>query len=173
MTEIRGFAHALRTVFSRAPYRAAFFGIALVLFTLMFSIPMSVIPGNDFAIQARILGLRDYALFFALATLISLIATVEIYLFIQNRSVNRRRILGNVAVGGAGFFLGIFSSVLGAATCAYCVSALLSFLGFGTVFFFIENRVLFTLSSIVLLLLSLYFLTKRLAAECPECRVGG
>lgn len=148
---------------------AAFIILWGAFFALMFSIPLYTIPGNDFRLQMSIFKQKDYALLGILSLLSSLVMVIQWNIF--RNKFNSTRNMGNAALGGLGIFSGIFSSIFASATCAMCLGALFSFLGFGTVFFMIENRWYILMGAILLLLLSLYFASRRLVGGCKLCMV--
>jgi hypothetical protein len=138
-------------------------------FALMFSIPLYTIPGNDLRLQMSIFKQRDYALLGILSFLSSLIMIIQCNIF--RNKFNSTRNMGNAALGGLVIFSEDFSSIFATVTCAMCLGALFSFLGFGTVFFMIENRWYILIGAILLLLLSLYFASRRLVEGCRSCMV--
>ena len=140
-----------------------------VLFGFMFYLPVKTIPSNSISLQAKIFGYKDY-LFLGIASFLSsLIITMQVRIFRQRREV--KVLAGNTALGSAGLFSGVVSSVFGTASCGLCVAALFGFLGGNSVIFLANNRIYVVLVSITLLSTSLYFSSKRLNNSCDICKV--
>lgn len=161
----------VRTILGDKNYLPFFILLSPVLFVVMFLIPVKTIPGNEVSFQAQVFGYKDYLLFGWLALLSSLIITMHIYLFKRQRKIKASGTLKSVAMGGAGVFSGVVSSIFSTATCGICISALFSFLGAGTVFYLIDHRFYVVISSTGLLLLSLYFSSQRTNRVCDECMI--
>lgn len=144
-----------------------FIGISLLLFVLLFLIPVNVIPGNEIAFQAVLFGWKDYIFLGALALLGGLVATLQVFIFKQRYKAKIGISTG--AVGGLGILSGIFSSIFATATCSLCVGALFGFLGAGGVLFFVSNRIYVIMVSLILLYISLYVSAKKLNGVCGDC----
>lgn len=147
----------------------------LAIFSLLFPatlfvfvlVPVLAIPGNDLAFQISIFTLRDYALLIVLAPLISLVITIQIFVFKRNKNIKEN--LKSAGVGVAGSYSGVVATVFATASCSSCVAVLFGFLGTGAVFFAVENRWLFVSLAIGLMLISLYFIAKRVNYVCDNC----
>ncbi len=141
----------------------------VILFGVMFYIPVKVVPGNSSSFQAVIFGFKDY-LFLGIASFLSsLIVIMQVKILKQVKSV--RTMAGNTVLGSTGLFSGITSSVFGTATCSLCVGALFGFLGANSVIFLVNNKIYVVLGSIALLLMSLLFSSKKLNNSCDACRI--
>ena len=160
---------ASRLTFHEKKLFATFILLWAFLFVAMFSIPLNLIPGNDLQFQMSIFKTKDYILLAVLSFLSSLVIAIQINIFRNN--LNSSQNIAHATLGGVGVFSGIFSSIFASATCAMCLGALFSFLGFGTVFFFVQNRWYILVGAILLLLISLYLASRRLVMGCQECMV--
>lgn len=156
---------AIKNIFLEKRSIVLFPAIAVGMFILMFLIPVYSIPGNTVKFQSVLFQPKDYALLTTLSVLSALVLTIQINLIIQKNKINR----GASVLNGVGIFFGIFSSIFASATCGMCVAALFSFLGFGTVLFLINSRWYILLISAGLLLLSLYFSSRRYNRGCELC----
>lgn len=140
----------------------------VVLFGLMFYLPVRTVPGNTLAFQAVIFGFKDY-LFLGIASFLSaFIITIQVKIFRQRKSA--KAMAGNSALGSAGFLSGIVSSVFGTATCSLCVGALFGFLGANSVIFLVNNKTYVVAGSLVLLGLSIFLSLKKLNNSCDICK---
>lgn len=140
----------------------------LVLFGLMFYLPVRTIPGNTVVFQAVIFGFKDY-LFLGIASFLSaFIITIQVKIFRQRRLT--KAMAGNTALGSAGLLSGVVSSVFGTATCSLCVAALFGFLGANSVIFLVNNKTYVVLGSLALLGLSIFLSLKKLNNTCDICK---
>ena len=162
---------ANKLVFSNKRYLIGFFLTAFAMFWLLLYIPIRTIPGNDLAFQLSILTPKDWFLFTILPALTALSIVMNVYILKHKRSIQDS--VSMAGKGGTGFLSGIVASVFGTATCASCVVSIFGFLGAGGVFFLLQYRTAITTGAIILLLISLYFTSKRVLNACESCRVGG
>ena len=165
MKSILYIIEASKLVLGEIKYLVFFLVFWGILFVIMFSIPLYSIPGNDLKLQMTIFTPRDYVLLGLLSFLSSLVVTMQVNIFRKKLPSPR----SNAALGGAGVFSGVFSSIFASATCAMCIGSLFSFLGFGGVFFLVENRWYILSGAIMLLLVSLYFASRRFVEGCQSC----
>ena len=155
---------AVKHILSNKKFFSSFVALALLLFVLMFLIPVYSIPGNNIKFQSVLYGPKDYLLLATLSIFSSLTLIVQIGSFLQDRKSG-----GAAVLSGAGIFSGIFSSIFASATCGMCVGALFSFLGFGTVLFLIESRWYIMVGAFGLLTLSLYMSSRKYNRGCEVC----
>ncbi|MBI4114484.1 MAG: hypothetical protein HY445_01425 [Candidatus Niyogibacteria bacterium] len=158
---------ATKTVLRERNYLALFLLLFPVIFFVFILIPVVAIPGNDFVFQLSIFAPKDYALLTILAPLVSLVITMNIFIFRRNKSIKDN--LKSAGVGAAGSYSGIIATVFATASCSSCVAVLFGFLGTGAVFFAVENRWLFVTLAIGLMLVSLYFSAKKINKVCVSC----
>lgn len=153
--------------------RSYLFGILVlwvVLFGVVFYIPVKTVPGNNIALQAAIFGYKDYIFLGIISFLSSLTIAMQIKTFRQK--VSSKIIVSDSALGGIGLFSGIISSIFGTATCSLCVGALFGFLGANSVILLVNNKGYVVLGSLVLLGLSIYLSSKRLNNTCDACQIS-
>lgn len=160
---------AIKLVLGNKNYLAGFIVLSLVIFWLFIYIPVKNIPGNDFTFQLSIMTLQDKLLSGLLSVLVSLSLVMNVYAFKLKRSAKVG--ISMLGQSGGGLFSGIVASVFGTATCAACVSSLFGFLGTGGVLFLLEYRTQIVLVSIILLLISLYFISAKVVGICKSCGV--
>lgn len=171
------FVSASKLVFNDKRYLLGLLVAAFAMFWLLLYIPIRTIPGNDLAFQISILTPKDWFLFTVLPVLTSLSIVMNIYILKNEQSSSSNKASARdgaamVGQGGTGFFSGIIASVFGTATCASCVASIFGFLGVGGVFFLLQYRTYITTAAIILLLISLYFTSKRVLNACESCRIG-
>lgn len=158
---------ATRQIFRAKNYLFWFFSISTVFLCLFVLLPVLIIPGNSLVFQLSIYTFSDYLLIITLALLVGLASTMQIYAV-------RRRMFGakNLGAGFVGVLSAIWASVLGTVSCASCLVASVALLGMGasSAFFILEHRSYFLIASIVLVLASLYFNSRRVAGICETCR---
>ena len=162
------FLSATKLIFADRKYFLGFLLVAFAMFWLLLYIPIKTIPGNDLAFQISILTPKDWFLFIILPTLTALSVVMNIYILRNKKSIQDGASMAGQ--GSTGFLSGVIASVFGTATCASCVASIFGFLGAGGVFFLLQYRTYVTLAAIILLLISLYFTSKRVLNACEECR---
>lgn len=158
---------ATKTVLTAKKYLLTFFALSPIVFFVFILIPVLAIPGNDFAFQLSIFAVKDYILLSVLAPLISLVITMQVFIFRRNKNIKEN--LKSAGVGAAGSYSGVIATVFATASCSSCVAVLFGFLGTGAVFFAVENRWLFVLLAIGLMLISLYFAARKITNVCTSC----
>lgn len=161
---------ANKLVFSDKRYLFGFLAVAFAMFWLLLYIPIKTIPGNDLAFQISILTPKDWFLFTILPALTALSTVMNVYILNNKKSVQDG--VSMVGHGGTGFFSGLVASVFGTATCAACVASIFGFLGVAGVLFLLKYRTIITMGAIILMLVSLYFTSKRVLNACESCRIG-
>lgn len=138
--------------------------LALVLFVL---VPVWSVPGNDIAFQLSLFNLGNWILFALLAVLIALLLTMQVFVFRRAKSnAIKAKGVGNVAGGAVGAYTGILGGVFATAACSWCVAAVFGFLGTGAVLFIAQNRLWAVLVAVGIMLISLYFASKKVVDDC-------
>jgi hypothetical protein len=156
---------AILTVLTGRKYKIFFVLLWALMFFAMLYIPVATIPGNAFSFQLELYTWKDFALFLLLAFLASQVLTMHVYIFrfkLKNKAATS-------AVGGAGILSGLIASVFATASCGLCIASIFSFLGFGGVLFLSTYRVYFLMLGIILLIISLYFASRRVV-KCEICK---
>ncbi len=164
------FLSAAKLIFADRKYFLGFLLVAFAMFWLLLYIPIRTIPGNDLFFQISILTPKDWFLLTILPTLTALSVVMNVYILRHKRSIQDGASM--IGQGGTGFLSGVIASVFGAATCATCVASIFGFLGFGGVLFLLQYRTYITTVAIILVLISLYFTSKRALNACESCRIG-
>jgi len=146
--------------------RFTYFLIITVLFLVAYIIvPVLATKGSTLAFQLSILKPKDYILMIILSSVTSLLIIMQTYLF----SRSRKKRLATVGQGGVSIFSAFFGGLLAISACSSCIVALLGFLGAGSTFFIVRNQTYFTIGAIVIVLLALYFSSRRIAGICLSC----
>jgi len=162
---------AVINVFKERNYFFAFVFIAIVFFALFVYIPVFTIPGNDLGFQLSIYSQRDYILMFLLAFLVGLNFSLQIYSFKKQREQQGLvKSTGRVAVSGLS---GVFGAIVGTAACASCLAFFFGLIGLGagSVIFVLNNQIYFLVGAIIALLISLYFVARKVNGICESCRI--
>jgi len=166
-TYVKTITQASKTILASNWYRLALVVLIPLIFFLLVAIPVNIIPSNDFKMQFSLYGASDYIMLTALSFFISLFFLMHTYNFVRTRKAKEKaRMLG---VGSVGSSAGALASVFGAATCPMCVASLFSFLGFGTVGFLLNYQWHIFAVAFVLMLASLYFVSRRVNGICEKC----
>jgi len=160
---------AIKELLGRKNYLIGLLILAPIIFLLLIYIPVRTIPGNDFAFQLSLLTVGDRILLVILSLLTALSIVMNIFV-LRNKS-NTQNSLSMAGQSGTGILSGVIGSVFGTATCASCATSLFGFLGVGGVFFLLEYRTWIVAASIILILVSLYFTSRKVIGVCESCRV--
>lgn len=137
-----------------------FIPLAAVLWFGFVTIPVLAIPSNTYVLQFSLYTAADYIILSLLALIGALFFLTHVYSFKKSRE---SRNAGTALSGGVGGIAGFSASIFGAASCPMCVAALFGFLGFGTVGFLVNNQWMVFVVSALLVVVSLYFVSKKVA----------
>lgn len=162
---------AFKTVLTDIKSLFIFLTISIILFWMFLAIPVLTIPGNDFAFQLSILPRHEIILLVVLAISTALSLTFHIFVFRHKATVATS--ISFAGQGGIGSLSGIVASMFGTATCASCVASIFGFLGVGGVLFLVQYRTPITIGAIMLLLISLYFTSRKVLGVCEDCNTFG
>lgn len=169
-TYISVFFDAFRLVFKNKLYSIALLILSLLFFGVFVYIPVTTIPGNDLAFQLQIMTTGDYGLFTTLSILASLSVVYNVFIFLKSwRITSNLNHVGNMTVSG---FTSFGSSVMGSMTCLACGGSLfLGYIGIGGAVFIFKYRLLLTVLSISLMIISLYFSSRKVLGVCTACSI--
>ncbi len=159
---------ALKIVFKEKGYIFGVMGTAVLIFFMIIAIPLLLVPGNDLAFQLSIMPPRAYGTIALLGLLTGVSIMLNLYVFNREKDQQVKKV-GMMSVTG-GF--GIISSFFGSITCVACASTILGFLGIGTVTFLLAYRFQIVLLSILFILLSVYFTSRKVLNLCDVCKTG-
>ncbi len=165
----QAYFYAFKEIFLKKKYIFLLPLLTGFLFITLILIPVITTPGNDLAFQWSIMGKAERWLLAVLSFLTALTLIMHIFMFSQKRS--RRVAYSMVGQTGAGVVSGVIASLFGAASCAACLGTIFSLLGFGSVLFLLEYRLVITVGAILILIISLYFNSKKVLGYCESCRV--
>lgn len=158
---------ASKTMLANKNYRLALLILIPLIFFLLVSIPVNTIPSNDFKTQFSLYKYSDYLMLAAVSSLVSLFLLMHVYNFKRMRQARERAgVLGTGSIGGSA---GVLASVFGAATCPMCVASLFSFLGVGAVGFLLQYQWWVFVVALLLMLASLYFVSRKVNGICEKC----
>jgi len=145
------------------------FIVSTTAFSVLFiAIPVWTTPSNTLSFQLQIFRVQDYILMISLAILTGLNITLQVY---GLRLKKAKALSQSVLVGSTSGGLGIFGAMVGTATCASCLAFLLGLvgLGAGSVFFVLENQILFLVGAVVIMFVSLHFSARKINKICNSC----
>jgi len=158
---------ASKNILANKWYRLALIVLIPLIFFLLVAIPVNTIPSNDFKMQFSLYRANDYIMLTALSFLISLFFLMHTYNFVRARKAKEKA--GVLGAGSVGSSAGALASVFGAATCPMCVASLFSFLGLGAVGFLLNYQWYVFAVAFVLMLASLYFVSRKVNSVCDKC----
>lgn len=141
----------------------------ILFFVVMFSIPVLNVPGNSFFFQAELFHVDEYLILITLSFASSLSLFLQWIAFRTNSSV--KNAAGGAMLGSTGILSGVISSLFASASCATCIGALFSFLGFNTILFLAIHRWYILTFAFALLLASIYLAARKIAKGCEVCLV--
>lgn len=158
---------ASKMVFKNKRYKLALICFIVVIFWLFIFVPVTIVPGNDIPFQLSIMPKSDFLILTILSILTSISLLFQIYIFRRSK-VKRLEQIGQATATGS---MGIVSSILGTVTCIACASTVLGFLGIGTVTFALKYRFALASFSVLVMIVSLYFNSKKVLNLCQICNV--
>ena len=158
-----GVFKAANAVLSGKKYALLFVLLSVGIFWVLVLVPDKIASVNT---PVRILGTGNYLFLGSVSILASLVAIMQIFSLRLTGKVG----VGQSALSGAGLLSGFVSAVFSSAVCGLCVSALFGFLGAGGVIFLVDNKAYVVAGSVGLLVLSLYFSSKKVNEDC-NCNV--
>ncbi len=154
-------------VFQKKGYFISFLLLIPAISLLLYLIPVKAIPSNSFAFQATLFQIQDWMMITLIAVLESLLLIMNAFLLFRRERKHNIDIIGQ---GNVGLFSGIPAFLFGTKLCPMCLFGIFGFLGGGAVLFFIQYQRLLFIFSIILLLFSLYSVSKRINIICIKCR---
>ncbi len=158
---------AAEEVASNAKYLWLFVLASAFFAVLFLAYPILATPGNDLAFQLSITPWWGLLLMGFLAFATGLLVTMQAYIFRRLKALPAKETGGTIVGSISAFLANMFAS----ASCTACVSALFGFLGLGTIIFLLNYRWEIVGASIALILVSLYFASRRIANHCRDCGV--
>ena len=161
---------AIRQVLGERLYLVTLFIFAGLIFVMLIAIPLYTIPANTLALQLKIFRLKDYLLMAFVALLMGLNFSMQIYTW-KKRKEQTKDMAQSAVAGTAVGISGIFAAMVGTATCASCLVFLFGLIGIGagSVFFVLKHQTYFLLGAIALMIVSLYFVAKKINKTCISC----
>lgn len=155
---------AANTVLSSRKYLFMFVLLSVSVFWIIILAPVQIASAN---IESQGFTTSDLVFLGVVSILTSLVITMQVFSF---------RLTGNAgaaqsALSGAGLVSAFSAAIFSSAACGLCVGALFGFLGAGGVIFLVDNRAYIIVGSVALLVLSLYFSSKKVNSDCDICHV--
>lgn len=166
---MKQFFIADKMVLSKKTYLLGFLVLVPIMFLFFVYIPVKTIPGNNLNFQLSIFTTRDYILTTIFSLLFSLFLTMQI--FVIRNAIDKKNILTSVGAGGIGGYVATVGAIFGTVACGSCLFAIIGFLGASTVFTLLKYQWYVVSGAILVLLVSIYFLSKKVNGICESCRV--
>lgn len=138
------------------------FVASVMAFLLFLSIPVFVIPGNDYAFQLSLLSTFEIGIYIILALVTGLIVSMQVYIFRHMRTVK--------AQGIGGVASNVVASLFVIKTCPMCLAGLFGLFGIsvGTGAALLAHSTEIAIASIALAGVSLYLSCKNMG-KCERC----
>jgi len=108
-------------------------GLTLLIFAVLFFIPIFTIQGNSLAFQLSITRWTDAAILLLLSSLLSLVIVLQIEL----RRCGKACHASTVSMAGTGLVGTAFAGLLATAACSSCIVGVLGFIGIGSAVAFV------------------------------------
>mgnify|MGYP001560193198 CR=1 FL=1 len=164
MDKLKNIIKAASTVLSVKKYSLIFVLLFVVVFWIIILVPGWIISAD---IRSQGFSVSNFTFLAAVSVLTSLVITLQLFSF----KITGKAGAAQSAFSGAGFFSALSAAIFSSATCGLCIATVFSFLGVGSVIFLVDNRAYVIAGSVVLLLLSLYFSSKKVNNDCEVCHV--
>lgn len=158
---------AIKEVLATKVWRFWFIVLSIIFIAGYIFVPVWLTPGNSLKFQLSLLKPRDYILFLMLGSSASLLVLMQVFLFLRRRAGG----VSAAAQGGVGAFSAFFGGLLATAACSSCIAAILGFLGAGSIFFILENQPYVVAGAITLVVIGLYFSSRKVIGACKDCRI--
>lgn len=160
---------ALRIIFIRPRYAVIGIVSAVIMFTLFILLPVGRFELNAFYYQLTGLDWTSRISFGLFSILFGVLIAMNSYLFHISRK-------NAVSIGFVSSVVSFFSGIFGSAVCGVCLAIIFAFLGvpIAVISFILAYQFHALIISSIIVLLSLYFSSKVIAAHengCDVCRV--
>jgi hypothetical protein len=157
---------ALSLVFRGRSYQRLAIVLSALLFAIYISVPVWTIPGNSYGTVLSVIPPAELAGTVLLSCVMGVVLSMQAYAWRNNAHS-----LPNAGAGLAGLVSGSISVLFSTASCASCMSAVFSFLGFSGIVFFIQHRGEMVLLTFAILGASFYLTSRRIAGRCASCGI--
>ena len=158
---------AYGTVFGKKRYVMLAVLLSVLSFFLYISVPVLIIPGNSYQFFLSATPVVELLATALISILVGTLFAMQIYSWRRNIQVVK-----NTGIGIVGFISGAISTIFASATCISCVSVVFSFLGFGGIIFLTEHRWEIMSLTTLIVLISFYLTSNRIAGSCISCTVS-
>ncbi len=157
---------AFGTVFASASYILLAAALSLAFFAFYVAIPILGVPHGSLGYYLASTTMPDVLTTAALSAAMALVTAMQVYAWRNNAHA-----IGQAGTGLAGFVSGSVSALLTSATCASCMSAAFSFIGFAGIAFLMRHRLELTILTFAMLAAALYLTSGKIARGCASCGV--
>ena len=163
---IRTIIEGIKQTFISRRCRVVLPFLTVLFFTIYFYTP---ILSSELTISSQIQYLKIKGL--TVLFIFSLLSALSFTMFLFSSFFMKSPAVKEAGGAGLGIISGFLSALLATASCSYCLIAFLGFLGSSGVFFVYENKDKIMTLSIILLIISIYFLSKKVVEGCKTCKV--
>lgn len=157
---------ASKIILKKKVYLGVFLFLIPCIGFLLYLIPVAKIPGNSITFQTQLFSAQDYVLIVLVAALESLLLVMFFYLF----RLQRERKLATAGQESLGLLSGIPAFLFGAKLCPICIAAIFGVFGPGAVLFTLQYRQWIFVASVIVLIYSLYAVSKKVNGVCGSCK---
>ncbi|MBI2675171.1 MAG: hypothetical protein HYX24_01835 [Candidatus Aenigmarchaeota archaeon] len=158
---------ATAEVLKTRKYRTLAVAVAVAMLALYIMLPVVTIPGNDLALQLSATPPLGLFLMAVLAASMGLLIAMQLYIY----KLAKSRATVEAGKGVATGFTSVVSAVFSTATCTSCIAAIFPFLGSGAILFLVQHQWQMVSVTLGLVLLSLYFASRKVVRSCVSCGV--
>lgn len=158
---------AFLTVFSNARYLAGLVLASAAFLLAYVLVPVKLVPGGTLGLYLAQTPRWELATLVLLSVGLGSLLCMQVFVW---RRLGRHSVRES-AGGAAAWASSIASGVGASASCGVCLTALFSFLGSGGILFLMGHQWQILCASLLLMLGSLYFISRRINNECGDCKV--
>ena len=159
---------ATRTVFDVRKNRWIFVIASVLIFTLLYMVPVWTTPGDDILFHFSILPKWVFVLMIILALGNGLLIAMQSYIYDVSKVWSASEKVKESATA-----LGILSTAfMSTIACAACYSFVFSLFGLGVTTFVVKYQAYIGLFALILTIWSLYYSARRVRNDCLACKVS-
>ena len=165
MEFLKEITSAVKTVLHESYYVNMLIAVTVIFALAYIFIPVYAIPGNSLEFWLRIIPWWAYALIIIFSFAISLLFTMNFYIFKYPSSViDKTKGISSIV---ATILAGLYST----AVCIACVGSLFAFIGAGAILFLADHQNELILLSLFTTTGAIYFTSKKVNYNCEFCKI--
>lgn len=140
--------------------------VVAVVSIVVFYLALTSIPYNPLN-ASNSLRFQDFVFIFVVSILFAVSVALQLYSFDIIKKISKRGVAGGLSA----FIAGLIAGITGVATCTACAVFLISFIGLPGMLLLSEYSIEIKIITIVLLLTSIYFTSRKIDSSCEACTV--